>query len=104
MTTQAHIPTDIRLLQKSRLLELHYEDGESYSIPCAYLRKHSPSAEAQESDIISNEINITSIQPVGHYAIKLFFDDGHNTGIYSWELLHELGQRYTTERSQVAES
>jgi len=87
---------DIRLLQKSHLLELQFEDGKHFSLSCAYLRTYSPSAEVryQEKDISQEKhknVNIIAIEPVGHYAIKLIFDDGHNTGIYTWEGLYELG-------------
>lgn len=91
-------PTEIKLHQKSRILEIHFEDGEQFRLPCEYLRVYSPSAEVrghgpgQEVLQVGKEgVNITAIEPVGTYAIALHFDDGHNTGIYSWEYLHDLG-------------
>jgi len=92
-------PTEIKLHQKSRVLEIHFEDGEQFQLPCEYLRVYSPSAEVrghgpgQEVLQLGKEnVNITAIEPVGTYAIALHFDDGHNTGIYSWEYLHDLGK------------
>jgi DUF971 family protein len=91
-------PTDIRLLRASRLLEVAFDDGTCFKLPCEYLRVYSPSAEVrghgpgQEVLQLGKEnVNITAIEPVGNYAVKLYFDDGHNTGIYSWEWLYTLG-------------
>lgn len=95
------IPIDIKLLQKSRVLEITYANGQQFSLPCEYLRVFSPSAEVQGHGgtpmplVVGKEnINIISVEPVGHYAIKLTFDDGHNTGLYSWETLHQLATHY----------
>jgi DUF971 family protein len=91
-------PTEIKLHQKSRLLELSFDDGAHFKLPCEYLRVYSPSAEVrghgpgQEVLQLGKEnVNISAIEPVGSYAVALHFDDGHNTGIYSWEYLHDLG-------------
>lgn len=91
-------PTDIKLHQKSRILEIAFDDGSHFKLPCEYLRVYSPSAEVrghgpgQEVLQLGKEnVNITNIEPVGSYAVTLHFDDGHNTGIYSWDLLHHLG-------------
>lgn len=91
-------PTDINFHQKSRLLEISFEDGNTFSLPCEYLRVYSPSAEVrghgpgQEVLQLGKEnVNIDKIEPVGNYAIQLYFSDGHNTGIYSWETLYTLG-------------
>jgi len=110
-----HRPTDIKLHQKSRVLEVAFEDGKRFSLPCEYLRVYSPSAEVQGHgpgqevlQIGKENVNIEKIEPVGQYAITLYFDDGHNTGIYSWDTLYRLGtdqeanwQRYL-ERLQEA--
>lgn len=95
--TDAPRPTDIRLKQTSRVLELSFEDGSHYQLPCEYLRVHSPSAEVkghgpgQEVLQVGKErVNITAIEPVGTYAVTLKFDDGHDTGIYSWKYLYDL--------------
>ena len=92
-------PTDIKLHQKSRVLEITFEDGKQFELPCEYLRVYSPSAEVrghgpgQEVLQLGKEnVNIEHIEPVGNYAIALHFDDGHNSGIYSWETLYELGE------------
>lgn len=90
-------PVEIKLHQKSKVLEIAFEDGGSYRLPCEYLRVYSPSAEVrghgpgQEVLQIGKEnVNIAAIEPVGTYAVRLCFDDGHDTGLYSWEWLHHL--------------
>jgi len=91
-------PTDLKLHQKSRLLELSFDDGARFELPCEYLRVYSPSAEVrghlpgQEKLQLGKErVNITDIQQVGSYAVKLFFDDGHHSGLYDWRYLYRLG-------------
>jgi DUF971 family protein len=91
-------PTDIKLHQKSRLLEVAFDDGSQFKLSCEYLRVYSPSAEvrghAPGQEILQlgkENVNITHIEPVGSYAVTLYFDDGHSTGIYSWDWLHHLG-------------
>lgn len=95
------IATEIRLQSKSRQLLLTFDDGASFTLPCEFLRAHSPSAEVrghgrgQEVLQVGKEhVNIKAIEPVGHYAIKLIFDDGHDSGIYSWEYLYHLGANF----------
>ncbi|ABE48967.1 MULTISPECIES: gamma-butyrobetaine hydroxylase-like domain-containing protein [Methylobacillus] len=88
-------PTDIRLHQASRLLEITFDNGVSGKLPCEFLRVYSPSAEVQGhgNPVLQTgkrDVNITSIEPVGHYAVKLVFSDGHDTGLYSWDYLYEL--------------
>lgn len=90
-------PTDIKLHKKTALLELKYADGGLYSLPAEFLRVYSPSAEVRGhgpgQEVLQTGkrfVKITQVEPVGHYAIRLHFDDGHNTGIYSWEYLREL--------------
>ena len=94
-------PTEINLRRVSRILELTFEDGSNYKLPTEYLRVYSPSAEVtghgpgqEVLQIGKEDVNIDSIEPVGHYAIKLRFDDNHDTGIYSWTYLYELGVTY----------
>ncbi len=91
-------PIEIQLHKKSRMLEIAYEDGTRFELPSEYLRVYSPSAEVQGHgpgqevlQVGKEDINITAVEPVGHYALKLVFDDGHDTGLYSWEHLYELG-------------
>jgi DUF971 family protein len=92
------MPTEISLHQKSRVLEIAFDDGQRFQLPCEYLRCFSPSAEvrghAPGQEVLQKGkefVNVTKIEPVGNYAVCLHFDDGHNTGIYSWETLYELG-------------
>ncbi len=91
-------PVSIKLHTQSRILELEYDDGNRFELACEYLRVFSPSADVkghgpgQEVLQIGKEnVNIDTIEPVGNYALKLIFDDGHNTGLYSWDYLYELG-------------
>ena len=92
-------PTDIVLHNQSRMLEIAFEDGTRYKLPFEFLRVYSPSAEVrghgpgQETlQVGKRNVMITEIEPAGSYAIKLVFDDGHDSGLYTWEYLHELGQ------------
>lgn len=91
-------PTEINLHQQSRVLEIAFDDGQRFELPCEYLRVYSPSAEVRGHgpgqgvlQLGKEDVNITKIEPVGTYAVLLHFDDGHNTGIYSWETLYDLG-------------
>ncbi|MEJ2685948.1 MAG: DUF971 domain-containing protein [Gammaproteobacteria bacterium] len=91
-------PTDVQLHQKSRVLELTYEDGSHFELPCEYLRVYSPSAEVRGHgpgqevlQLGKEDVNIVDIKAVGNYALQFEFDDKHDTGIYSWELLYDLG-------------
>ena len=106
-------PTDIRLHQASRVLEVSFDDGNTWHLPCEYLRVHSPSAEVQGHgpgqrvlQTGKRDVGIDSIVPVGNYAVSLQFSDGHNTGIYSWKTLYDLGlhqQQYWAEYLQQLE-
>lgn len=97
MSTPA--PTDIVLHQRSRILEVAFEDGLRFHLPCEYLRVESPSAEVQghgpgQKVLVAGKrtVGIRAIEPVGHYGVLLRFDDGHDTGIYSWSTLYTLGR------------
>lgn len=97
MSDTAPVPTDIRLHQASRSLEISYADGERYHLPCEYLRVYSPSAEVRGhgpgQEVLQTGkrmVGITAIEPVGNYALQFTFSDGHDSGIYSWSYLHEL--------------
>jgi DUF971 family protein len=92
-------PTEIHLRRAEKRLELAFDDGARFSLPAEYLRVESPSAEVQGHDPSQRRtipgrrhVGITTIEPVGNYAIRIIFDDRHDTGIYSWEYLHELGR------------
>ncbi len=96
-----HIPTEITLHKGKRMLELAFEDGSRFELPCEYLRVFSPSAEVQGHgpgqevlQLGKEEVNIEKIEQVGTYAIQPSFDDGHHTGIYTWETLYNLGVNY----------
>lgn len=95
------VPTDIKLHRVSKLLELCYENGESFNLPCEYLRVFTPSAEARGhgpgQEKLQHgciDVSITGIEPVGTYALRLIFSDGHNTGLYSWDLLYNLARHH----------
>lgn len=87
---------EIKLLQKQRTLTLSFDDQQAFVLPCAYLRSHSPSAEMRyKEQVIDTEVNIIAIEPIGQYAVKLIFDDGHDTGIYSFEYLYQLAKKHS---------
>ncbi|MEQ1674768.1 MAG: DUF971 domain-containing protein [Candidatus Nitrotoga sp.] len=92
-------PTEITLHQQSKVLEITYEDGANYRLPFEFLRVHSPSAEVrghgkgnEKLQFGKRRVNLLSVHPVGSYALKLSFDDGHNTGLYTWDFLYDLGK------------
>jgi DUF971 family protein len=91
--------TALKLRTKSRLLEVSFDDGSRFELPFEYLRVYSPSAEVrghgpgQETlQLGKHDVAITAVEPVGNYAVRLVFDDGHDTGLYTWPYLHELGR------------
>jgi|TARA_B100000795_G_scaffold63750_1_gene42983 DUF971 family protein len=99
----ANIPTpkEIKLHQKSKLLEIFFDDNTECKLSCEMLRVHSPSAEVQghspDQAVLQTgkeNVNIVEINPVGNYAIKIKFSDGHDTGLYSWAYLHHLAKNY----------
>ena len=94
-------PTNIKLHQKSRVLEITFDDGEEYNLSCEFLRVYSPSAEVRGhgpgEEVLQfgkKDVNITNIEPIGSYGVCLHFDDNHDTGIYAWETLYNLGKHY----------
>lgn len=96
-------PLEIKLRTRSRLLEVVFDDGSRYELPFEYLRVNSPSAEVkghgpgQEVLVLGKEhVGIKAVEPVGQYAVKLVFDDGHDTGLYTWKYLYELGRDHAT--------
>jgi DUF971 family protein len=93
-------PTAINLRTRSRVLHIEFDDGAAFDLPCEYLRVYSPSAEVKGHgpgqavlQTGKENVGIRDIEPVGNYALKLQFDDGHDTGLYSWDYLYELGSR-----------
>ncbi|MEY3883871.1 MAG: hypothetical protein RIS87_528 [Pseudomonadota bacterium] len=94
-------PIDIRLHQASRLLEIKFDNNTECQLSCEFLRVYSPSAEVKGHglgqevlQLDKEDVNIVAIEPVGNYAVKLVFSDGHNTGLYSWDYLYDLGRDY----------
>lgn len=94
------VPTEIALDQTARELILSYSDGKQFVLPCEYLRVFSPSAEVRGHgpgqevlQVGKRNVNVLAIEPVGHYAVRLVFSDGHDSGIYSWDYLYELGRQ-----------
>jgi DUF971 family protein len=98
MESSSPRPTEIKLHQKSRVLEISFADGKTFQLPYEFLRVFSPSAEVRGHgpgqevlQTAKKNVDVTHIEPAGSYAIQLTFSDGHDTGIYSWELLYEYG-------------
>ncbi|KIP93244.1 1-(5-phosphoribosyl)-5-((5-phosphoribosylamino)methylideneamino)imidazole-4-carboxamide isomerase [Pseudomonas moraviensis] len=95
-----NIPTDIKLHKASKTLTLTYASGEEFTLPAEFLRVHSPSAEVQghgKPILQFGKLNVglSKLEPAGNYALKLTFDDGHDSGLFTWEYLYELGKRQT---------
>jgi DUF971 family protein len=118
LTQSTPIPTEIKLHKQSRILEVAFNDGKRFNLPCEYLRVYSPSAEVrghgpgQETlQVGKKDVEITNIEPVGQYAVVLVFSDGHDSGIYSWDYLYDLGmeqelywQTYLRRMEEAGES
>jgi DUF971 family protein len=92
-------PTELRLDKARRILVVVYDTGETFSLPAEYLRVESPSAEvkghaSEQKQVVRGKENvkIATLEPVGNYAVRIVFDDGHDTGLFSWDYLHELGR------------
>jgi len=100
LSTTTPIPTEIKLHQQSRVLEVAFNDGRTFRLPYEFLRVYSPSAEVRGHgpgqeilQVGKRDIAIKDVEAVGHYAIRPTFSDGHDTGIYSWDYLYDLGVR-----------
>ena len=103
-------PKEIKLHQKSRLMEIAFSDGRSFRLPYEFLRVHSPSAEVRGhgpgQEVLQTGkrlVELRSLEPVGSYAVQPLFSDGHGTGIYSWEYLYELGENQEKMWAQYLE-
>jgi DUF971 family protein len=103
-------PVEIKLHQKSRVLDISFDDGKSFRLSCEYLRVYSPSAEVRGhghgQEVLQEgkkDVEIAAIEPVGNYAVKLVFSDGHDTGLYSWDYLYSLGENQTRLWQQYLE-
>jgi len=99
LTAETPIPTEIKLHQQSRVMEIAFNNGDRFQLPYEYLRVYSPSAEVrghgagQETlQVGKKQVEIKAIEPVGQYAVALVFSDGHDSGIYSWDYLYDLGR------------
>jgi len=95
----ARTPTEIRLRRQSRVLDVAFDDGQRFELPFEYLRVYSPSAEVrghgpgQETlQLGKHEVQVVKVDPIGNYAVRLAFNDGHDTGLYTWDYLYELGE------------
>lgn len=104
-------PTELRLDQSKTILNVTFDTGETFALPAEYLRVESPSAEVQghspqQKQVVTGKqhVKITAIDPVGNYAVRLTFDDGHNTGLYSWDWLHRLGREMKSNWRQYLKS
>jgi len=93
-----HLPTEINLHQQSRVLDINYDDGAHFRLPCEYLRVYSPSAavrghsaQTARLQVGKEQVGITRLEQVGSYALKVYFDDGHHSGLYDWQYLYQLG-------------
>jgi DUF971 family protein len=91
-------PTEIRLKRAEKILEIQFDDGKNFRLPAELLRVESPSAEVQghspeQRQLVAGakDVGILRLEPVGNYAVRIVFDDGHDTGLYTWSYLHELG-------------
>ncbi len=118
LDSKTPLPTEIKLHQKSRLLEIAFSDGKRYQLPCEFLRVYSPSAEVRGHgpgqevlQVGKKNVEITDVQPVGSYAVQLVFSDGHDSGLYSWDYLYDLGvnqealwQQYLARMSEAGAS
>lgn len=100
LDSKTPMPTEIKLHQKSRMLEIAFSDGQRFELPCELLRVYSPSAEVRGHgpgqevlQVGKKNVEITDVQPVGSYAVQLVFSDGHDSGLYSWDYLLDLGVR-----------
>lgn len=98
-----HKPTEIRLKKEDKTLEIDFDDGSTFGLPAEFLRVHSPSAEVQghspsQRQLVAGRrhVGIMEIEPVGNYAIRITFDDLHDTGIYSWQCLYKFGMQQET--------
>jgi DUF971 family protein len=94
------IPVEIKLRKTSRLIAVRFDDGRSFDLPFEYLRVFSPSADVKGhgpgQEVLQTgkeDVEVKSIEPIGHYAVRLVFDDGHDTGLYTWNYLYELGDQ-----------
>ncbi|HUG02811.1 MAG TPA: DUF971 domain-containing protein [Steroidobacteraceae bacterium] len=103
-------PTEITVKRRTRILEVAWEDGTRYALPFEYLRVHSPSAEIRghgggegKLELAKESVLVTRVEQIGVYAVRLHFDDGHNSGLFSWDYLRELGAEFDRKWARYLE-
>ncbi len=103
-------PSGITVKKKARVVEVSWQDGTQYALPFEYLRVYSPSAEVRghgggegKLELAKESVMVTQVEQIGVYAVRLHFDDGHNTGLYSWNYLRELGEQYDRKWARYLE-
>jgi DUF971 family protein len=103
-------PSAITVKAKARAVEVTWRDGAQHALPFEYLRVYSPSAEVRghgggegKLELAKENVRITQVEPVGVYAVRLHFDDGHNTGLFTWAYLRELGEQYDAKWARYLE-
>ena len=103
-------PSEIKVKRKSRVVEIAWPDSTRHALPFEYLRVYSPSAEVRghgggegKLELAKESVQVTQVERIGVYAVRLHFDDGHNTGLYSWDYLRELGLEYERKWSRYLE-
>ena len=103
-------PIEIKVRRKSHLVEVAFADGRRFELPFEYLRVFSPSAEIRghtggegKLEIMKEQVQVLTIEPIGNYAVQLTFDDGHNTGLYGWDYLYELGADFDRKWARYLE-
>ena len=97
-------PAELRFSRSAQALTIQFDDGVSYTLPYKTLRLESPSAEVQghgsgpkpPPPVISNDLGVDKAEPVGRYAVRIFFSDGHSSGLFTWAYLRELGEKFAT--------
>ena len=104
------VPTAITVKRTARVVEVAWDDGTRYALPFEYLRVHSPSAEIRghgggegKLELAKESVQVTRVEPIGVYAVRLHFDDGHNSGLFSWDYLRELGAEYDRKWARYLE-
>jgi DUF971 family protein len=108
--SSAGAPTDIKLRRKTRVVEVAFADGHRFELPFEYLRVFSPSAEIRghtggegKLEIMKEQVQVMTIEPIGNYAVQISVDDGNNTGLYTWDYLYELGADYDRKWARYLE-
>jgi DUF971 family protein len=103
-------PSEIKVRGRSRVVEVAWPDGTRHELPFEYLRVYSPSAEIRghgggegKLELMKENVKVVKVEPIGMYAVRLHFDDGHDTGLYSWDYLRELGEQFDNKWARYLE-